>query len=384
MPQPRRGGLEHDRVADLVRRRDGRVGVGDRPGAQQRHAVGGEQRDQLVVGERPGRPARPRSTARTTVAARRPRRRRAARARSPTGRRRQRAYSATFASAITARSGRRVGRDRAARRACRRSSRTASSGGMPSVDRKLATIGLAEPRGDVAQRRPELRRPGHERRQEDRDDRVDAVVVHGLPAARRGSPRACRRRRCRPAPRRPAPAPPPGRRRRPARPWRWSCRRSATRSPAGSGWWASSVPTSNSCATVSTRMTPAEANSAATDCSGTATDVPASPGVTRTCRPLFTATTGLVRPTRAGQPGELAGVAEALQVQQHDLGAGVGRPVLEQVVAADVGPVARRDEGGQADVAAARPLEQGDARARRTGRRSRPARGRGPSAPGWR
>src|SRR3954468_21866959 len=71
----------------------------------------------------------------------------------------------------------------------------------------------------------------------------------------------------------------------------------ATRGPFGSGWWASTVATSNICATVSTRMTPAEANSAATDCSGTATDVPSSPGVTFTCRPLFTATTGLVRPT---------------------------------------------------------------------------------------
>jgi hypothetical protein len=69
----------------------------------------------------------------------------------------------------------------------------------------------------------------------------------------------------------------------------------------------------------------------------------------------------------AGQPGELARVAEALQVQQHHLGAGVGGPVLQQVVAADVGAVARRDEAGQADVAVARLLEQ--RRAERTGLR---------------
>ena len=82
----------------------------------------------------------------------------------------------------------------------------------------------------------------------------------------------------------------------------------ATRLPAGSGWWASSVPTSNICATVSTRITPAEANSAATDCSGTATEVPASPRVTFTCRPLFTATTGLVRPTLRASRANLRGL----------------------------------------------------------------------------
>src|SRR3954467_6074515 len=82
----------------------------------------------------------------------------------------------------------------------------------------------------------------------------------------------------------------------------------ATRRPSGSGWWASRLPTSNICATVSTRMTPAEANRAATDCSGTATDVPTRPGVTFTCRPLFTATTGLVRPTLRANRANLRGL----------------------------------------------------------------------------
>ena len=82
----------------------------------------------------------------------------------------------------------------------------------------------------------------------------------------------------------------------------------ATRLPSGSGWWASSVPTSNICATVSTRITPAEANSAATDCSGTATDVSTRPRRIFTCRPLFTATTGLVRPTLRASRANLRGL----------------------------------------------------------------------------
>jgi hypothetical protein len=81
----------------------------------------------------------------------------------------------------------------------------------------------------------------------------------------------------------------------------------ATRPPSGSGWCASREPTSSSCATVSTRMTPAEAKSAATDSSGTETDVPARPGVIATCRPLFTATTGLVRPTVRASRANLRG-----------------------------------------------------------------------------
>jgi hypothetical protein len=60
----------------------------------------------------------------------------------------------------------------------------------------------------------------------------------------------------------------------------------------------------------------------------------------------------------AREAGELARVAEALQVQEHDLGRGVGGPVLEEVVAADVGPVAGRHEGRQPEVAAAGTFEE--------------------------
>ncbi len=57
---------------------------------------------------------------------------------------------------------------------------------------------------------------------------------------------------------------------------------------------------------------------------------------------------GLGAAESPGEPGELARVAERLQVEQHDVGGGVGLPVLQQVVAGDVGAVARRDERGQA------------------------------------
>ncbi|OSY54145.1 hypothetical protein BG846_00191 [Streptomyces fradiae ATCC 10745 = DSM 40063] len=63
----------------------------------------------------------------------------------------------------------------------------------------------------------------------------------------------------------------------------------------------------------------------------------------------------------AGQPGELAGVADGLQVQQDHVRGGVLVPVLEDVVAGDVGPVARRDERRHARTAPVQPRQQGDA-----------------------
>ncbi|EPJ38138.1 hypothetical protein STAFG_4823 [Streptomyces afghaniensis 772] len=75
----------------------------------------------------------------------------------------------------------------------------------------------------------------------------------------------------------------------------------------------------------------------------------------------------LRRGRAAGEAGELAGVADRLQVHEDDVGVGVLVPVLEDVVAGDVGPVAGGDEGGDAgharDAAAApvQPGQQGDA-----------------------
>ncbi len=81
----------------------------------------------------------------------------------------------------------------------------------------------------------------------------------------------------------------------------------------------------------------------------------------------------------AGEAGELAGVADGLQVHEDDVGVGVLVPVLEDVVAGDVGPVAGGDEGGDAghtrDAAAApvQPGQQGDADGAGLGEESDPA-----------
>ena len=82
----------------------------------------------------------------------------------------------------------------------------------------------------------------------------------------------------------------------------------ATRDPVGSGWYASSWATSNSSVSVSTRMTPACSNNACTRSSGTGTARAASAGVVPAYRPLFTATTGLVRATRRASRANLRGL----------------------------------------------------------------------------
>ncbi|CAM5708426.1 hypothetical protein SANTM175S_06739 [Streptomyces antimycoticus] len=66
-----------------------------------------------------------------------------------------------------------------------------------------------------------------------------------------------------------------------------------------------------------------------------------------------------------GQPGELAGVADRLQVHQDDIGVRIVVPVLEEVVARDIGTVTRGDEGrysrdpGQARQPGAAPVQPG-------------------------
>ena len=67
----------------------------------------------------------------------------------------------------------------------------------------------------------------------------------------------------------------------------------------------------------------------------------------------------------SGDAGELPRVAEALRVEEDDRRLRVVLPVLQQVVAADVGPVAERDEAGQADAEPRGHLQ--DARAERAG-----------------
>ena len=88
----------------------------------------------------------------------------------------------------------------------------------------------------------------------------------------------------------------------------------ATRSPRGSGWPANSDATSNSSATVATRMTPACWNSASTVASEAASSAPVCDDAARAPtaeRPLFTARIGLraatrraMRPNRRGLPND--------------------------------------------------------------------------------
>ena len=63
----------------------------------------------------------------------------------------------------------------------------------------------------------------------------------------------------------------------------------------------------------------------------------------------------------AGQPvddpRELAGVADRLEVQQDEVGRGILLPVLEEVVAGDVRPVAGRHEARHPEAALGEPLE---------------------------
>ena len=68
------------------------------------------------------------------------------------------------------------------------SSRTASSAGMPSVDEERGDDRLGRAAGDLAQRRAELAASRPSAAARTRDDGVDAVVVDGLAAARRGTP----------------------------------------------------------------------------------------------------------------------------------------------------------------------------------------------------
>ena len=82
----------------------------------------------------------------------------------------------------------------------------------------------------------------------------------------------------------------------------------ATRGPAGSGWWDSSRAVSNSSASVSTRMTPACSNNARTLASSIGSVCAASPATGRVCRPLFTATIGLVRASRRATRANFRGL----------------------------------------------------------------------------
>ena len=147
--------------------------------------------------------------------------------------------------------------------------------------------------------------------------------------------------------------------RRPRRPGRSaspSCRRSPTRWPSGSGWLSTSWATSNIWCTFGH---PDDAGLAQHRVERPARDVGRAHLVARGHAVRRDA--GLHDDDRlaAGQPprdpGELARVADALQVEARRPGsAASSSQYCMQVVARDVGPVAGRDEGRDADAAAGR------------------------------
>ena len=127
-----------------------------------------------------------------------------------------------------------------------------------------------------------------------------------------------------------------------------------TRSPDGSGWPKSSEATSSSSDSVSVRITPHCSKRASTVESDAASSAPVWELAARAPaadRPLLTATTGLLPADAAGDPGEPAGVAERLEVEQGESRALVLLPELEEVGRREVG----RLPGG-ANVDTPRPL----------------------------
>ena len=70
---------------------------------------------------------------------------------------------------------------------------------------------------------------------------------------------------------------------------------------------------------------------------------------------------GLLAADPLGDFGEVAGVAERLEIHADDAGLVVVFPVFEQVVAGDVGLVADRGELGEADAEVRRGVEDGHA-----------------------
>ena len=136
----------------------------------------------------------------------------------------------------------------------------------------------------------------------------------------------------------------------------------ATRSPTGSGWLASSWPASSSSARVSARITPASSKRASVGASPAARAAvcDAAPRRPAPLRPDLQGHHRHLAGDHPRQAAEAARVAEALQVQQHRLGLRVGGPPGEQVVARDIGPVAEADRRGQRQAALGAPGHRRD------------------------
>ena len=139
---------------------------------------------------------------------------------------------------------------------------------------------------------------------------------------------------------------------------------------------ASISPTSNSSATVSTRITPDWATSAATPASsGRRPRAPERPAPV--AAPAGDRHDRLVPAQLPGDPGELARVAEGLQVQQHDVGRGSSRQYCSRSLPDTSARLPAETKVDRPSPRASRLGEQRDADARRTGRTPRSGRGAG-------
>ena len=277
----------------------------------------------------------------------------------PSGRARHVPYRAARASAIAACSGYRYDGMRAPG--------DRNTSGSPRADMKHDSTGMRPSTSPIARTRCRATSASRlERRDEDHDQRVDARVAgdgpdrpavilrggrrdhvdrvrqgrrrgkeraefrhHGVAQPREDEtvrPRTCRRRGS------------PGHRRWSR--WRRGC-------PAGTGWSASSVATSNSSSSVSVRITPACRNSASTVDVGCRQERPrvrhgrpaaggAPPALDRDDR--------LRLPTRRASDANRRGFPNDSRYSSTTSVCWILLPVAEQVVAGDVGLVADRDE----------------------------------------
>ena len=146
-----------------------------------------------------------------------------------------------------------------------------------------------------------------------------------------------------------------------------------TRLPCGSGWLESSAAASISSSSVRARRTPAWRKSASTARSEVASAAVCELAALR----AGVGAAGLQREDRLAprdavrEPRKRARVAERLDVEQHEVGAVVLVPPLEQIVRRDIRLVPDRDEAREAEAARRRPPRAAPGRARRSATRSR-------------
>ena len=278
MPQPLRGRLDRDRVAQLRRGGDRLGRPGREPARHHHQPVRDQQPGRLRPGQLPaGRRAR--EHARRPARARRRRRGRPARARCrPAGAATPRTAPPPPARA-TARSG--VGYDGT------EPGRASSPPASASPQRRrhpLARRGRCSPPAPRGRRRP---RPARGRSPPPASPAPAAKTATTASACSPAVAQRCGERRPRP---RPAPRSTDADAISSPAATQASATSTlsavelvtvATRRPAGSGWYASSWATSNSSVRVSTRITPDPSNSACTRSSGTGTVPAASTGVPR-------------------------------------------------------------------------------------------------------